>query len=330
VSGHGARWALCAWLVASVAFVPVAPAQDAGVVDFSPRETERRVSAEKVKLGDPFTYEVVLHHVPAFRYELRAGDYGAFELLENKRRREDTATGSTTTVTLKLALFELGEHELPALTFEVVGPSGAGTWVLPGKKVEAVSTLAPDADEKGEALADLKPLEEVPVRTYRLLWALLGLLVAGALGWALYRWWKRPRAAPVVVVQAPVPLHERTVRALESLAAEDLPGKGRTKEFYFRLSDILRGYLGERFAFEALECTSSELLESLRKRHTPGLPFEALSAFVGEADLVKFAKAEMGPLECKRALEFGHRLVAATPFPPPPPTTTGGPRPHAA
>ncbi len=91
------------------------------------------------------------------------------------------------------------------------------------------------------------------------------------------------------------------------------------KDFYFRLSEILRGYLGERYGFEALECTSSELMAKLRRMPTPGLPEDGLLRFVSESDLVKFARAESSPDSCRAALAFGYELLDKTWPPPPPP-----------
>jgi hypothetical protein len=158
----------------------------------------------------------------------------------------------------------------------------------------------------------------VPVRTWRLLYALAGLAGALALGYLLYRYAKRPRAVKGAPIEAPKPLHTRTLAALDALRTEGLPAQGRVKEFHFRLSEILRGYLGERYGFEALESTSWELLNSLRGLHTPGLPAEEFARFTFESDLVKFAKGAAGPDECKVALEFGYRLVHATTVAPQP------------
>ena len=154
------------------------------------------------------------------------------------------------------------------------------------------------------------------MRTYRLLWIIAGALGALALGYLGYRWLKRPRALKEIASKALAPVDKRALAALDALRLEDLPGKGRAREFYFRLSEILRGYLGERYGFEALECTGSELLAALRKLHTPGLPHEELTEFVQESELVKFAKAEASPDGCKLALELGYRLVKQTAPPP--------------
>ena len=123
------------------------------------------------------------------------------------------------------------------------------------------------------------------------------------------------------------PLDVRTREALNALGKENLPAKGQVKEFYFRLSEILRGYLGERYSFEALECTTPELIASLRKLRTPGLPEEDLLRFISESDMVKYAKAEASPESCAQSLAFGYELVKKTYVPPAP--VTAQPPPHA-
>jgi hypothetical protein len=297
-----------------MALTAVAAGPDAGTT-LGPREYARTAEPSRVQLGESFLYEVVLKHPTSERYELRTSDLGAFELVEQKRRREDGPQEATTTFQLTMVLFELGPHTIPEMVFEVTTPEGIRTWTLPGVEVEGQGVLPANAEQDGANLKDLKPLAEVPVRTYRLLAWIAGALALAALAWALKRYWKKLRPKPVVPAAPPLPLHVRTKQALDALASEDLPGKGRNKDFYFRLSEILRAYLGERYGFEALESTRSELMESLRKRHTPGLPMEAFIAFEAEAELVKFAKAEVGPLQCKSALELAYRLVESTPFP---------------
>lgn len=269
---------------------------------------------EKVKLGEPFTYRIVLTHAPDQRYELTTPtDLGSFELTSQTRHREDHGQTSTTTFELKMALFALGAQKVPDLTFEVTDTSGVHRYVAHGGSVEGVSTLPKDAAKEGADLYDIKPNEVVPVRTYRLLWVALALLGAAGLGYAAWRGFKKLRARALSPPPLPPkPLHERTLAALDTLKAEALPAQGRAREFYFRLSEILRGYLGERFRFEALECTSTELLARAEALLSPKHSLGDLSAFVHDSDLVKFAKFEPAAEVCQSALDFGYRLVQQT------------------
>lgn len=298
-----------------------ARAQAPGPREASPLAVESHVEPGQVRIGEPFSYTLSITHAPEERYELALPpELGAFDLLEQGRRREDSPGRSTTTFVLKLSAFELGLQKLPEVPFTVSTPQGPlGYTASPQRTVEVLSTLPEEAQGQGAELKDIQPPLEVGIPSWRLLWWLLGAVVAGLLGWALVRWLRRPRAAPVVVAP-PLPLDQRTRNALKELEAQALPAQGRGREFYFRLSEIVRGYLGERFAFEALECTSTELMAAVRKLRAPGLPEEELQRFVSESDLIKYARGEASPETCRQALAFGHLLLERTWPPPPPPS----------
>lgn len=313
----------------------VAAGGDTGKVE--PWTVQGRVLPTQARIGEAFTYELVLTHAKEQRFELvPPKELEQFEVLEQTRQRQDGKEGSVTTFRLKMSAFELGQLTLPQLTFELTAPEVSQTVAVPGLQVEVLPTLPQNAEDEGAQLFDYRAPIEVPIRSWRLVFILLGVLAAGLLGWAFVKWLRRPRPEVVEAKQL-APLDVRTREALDALKASDLPAKGHVKDFYFRLSEIIRGYLGERYGFEALECTSSELFTSLRKLRTPGLPEDKLMRFVSESDLVKYAKAEAPPAMCESALAFGYELVEKTytpPAPPPPsspssplpPTNAPGPR----
>jgi len=283
-----------------------------------PLSVDRQVIPDAVRLGEPFVYRITLHHPPGQRWELRTPrDLGGYELLEQSRTRSEGKTESTTTYLLKMALFQLGSHVLPTLTFDVLDASGAGVARIDGPDIEGKSSLPKDADQIGAKLQDIKPNEDVPVRSWRLLWWLAGALAAAALAWFAIRAWNRPRrpapAAP------PLPLEERTLQALANLEAEGLPERGLQREFHFRLNGLVRAYLGERFGFDALECTSGELLREVERRALPGVAPDPLRAFVDQCDVARYARGEVPAPACAGALAFARSLVETTrPRPPPP------------
>lgn len=302
------------WWAIALSVAQAIGLQDGGAVQpVAPLDFTQRVIPERVRLGSPFEYELVIRHRPDQRFELRAPkDLGPFELLEQLRSRTDQATDATTSFKLKLSLFELGKKRLPDLTFEVTQPPGTGHFVAPGIEVEGLSSLPKDADQREPTLYDIKAPEGVPIRTYRVLWGLLAVIGAGLLAYAVYRWVRRPRPPAAIEARPLEPLDVRTLAALDRLRREDLAGAGRYREFHFRLSEIVRSYLGELYRFEALECTTTELLAALRRLRTPGLSLPELQRFSDESDLVKFAKASATPEHCKQALEFADGLVRQT------------------
>ena len=278
-----------------------------------PEQLRVRVKPEHVKLGEPATLEIVITHDPGQRYELKTpSDLGDFEFLGQERSRVDGNGRSTTTIEVKVSAFKLGQLDTPNLELEVASPDGNATLSVPRAQLTVDSSLPPDTQTKGENLYDVKPPEEVPIRSWRLLYLLAGLLALAAIGYGVMRYLARPKPIAPVYVPPPEPLHVRVTRQLDELAAENLPSKGQFKTFYFRLSEIIRGYLGELYGFEALESTTPELLNALRARATPGLPMPDLTTFAESSDFVRYAKEQPDVDECKTHLELAYRIVHST------------------
>jgi hypothetical protein len=303
------RWALFGVMVATA--LARAEAPDGGRT-VQPLSVRREVIPERVRLGEPFVYRLSIEHPASQRWELRTPrDLGSYELLEQSRTRQDTGDRSTTTYLLKMSLFALGEQVLPTLTFDVVEPDGAAVARIDGADVDGTSSLPKDSEQLGAKLEDIKPNEDVPVRSWRLLWLLAGTAAAIALALLVRRAWLR-RAPPQHPSPPPLPLPVRVQQALDALEAEQLPQRGLQREFHFRLSGIVRGYLGERFGFDALECTSGELLREVERRLPPGVDEPALRRFVDQCDVARYARAEVSEAACATALGYGRALVEAT------------------
>lgn len=325
------RWlALCAFLLVTPALAQ-APA-GATLPDVEPRGFQARVQPEQVLLGEPFVYELVITHPADQRYELELPpDLGDFELLSQARTPPLAGKEpAVTTFRLKLSAFNLGMLTLPEVPFLVATPEGPKRFVAPGRTLEVASTLPEDAQAEGADLKDIRPPTEVAIRSWTLLWGLLGLLGALLLGLVAWRLFQKYRGRSQTRLEPLLPLDVRTRKALDTLTSEALPAQGRVKDFYFRLSEIIRGYLGERYGFDALECTSSELMLELRRRKPLGLPEDGLMRFVSESDLVKYARAESTPESCREALAFGYELLDKTWPPLVPPLPEAAPVSHAS
>lgn len=165
-----------------------------------------------------------------------------------------------------------------------------------------------DGELAADQLAAIKTLDPVELPTRWSKWWWLGpiLVVAAAavlallvyllaqvipplqhlLNWMRRRWTRMVTPPPI----PPIPAHEWASREFAKLLAESLVASGRIREFYFRLSDIVRGYIERRFDVSAPEMTTEEFLAEVshdrRFGHKNTLE---LQHFLMACDLVKYA-----------------------------------------
>ncbi|WP_294634482.1 hypothetical protein [uncultured Bacteroides sp.] len=92
-----------------------------------------------------------------------------------------------------------------------------------------------------------------------------------------------------VKVEPKLPPHQQAMKEIERIKSEKVWQKGQSKEYYTELTDTLRTYIKGRFGFNALEMTSSEIIEKLLEMKDKEAIADLRTLFQ-TADLVKFAK----------------------------------------
>lgn len=137
-----------------------------------------------------------------------------------------------------------------------------------------------------------------------------GALAGAAIAYALYKWSKRPK--PVPPPPPPRPPWEIALEQLDEVRHAGLLDTGRFSEFFDRVNDAVRMYLGGRFGFDGLESTTDEIMAAMSKVAHFGLALPEVKLFLQECDLVKFASMTPTIEECRRALDQGERIVRAT------------------
>ena len=78
---------------------------------------------------------------------------------------------------------------------------------------------------------------------------------------------------------------------------------GKFKDYYTDLTGITREYLEGQFNIDAIEMTSDEILDEVRKIQLDNVIFNKLQNTLTTADLVKFAKATPSPTENENAFK---------------------------
>jgi hypothetical protein len=143
-----------------------------------------------------------------------------------------------------------------------------------------------------------------------LLWLSLGLVVGALIAYLVRKWLARPK--PVVPPPPPRPPWEVAFERLDEVRHAGLLEVGRFGEYFDRVSDALRNYLGALYGFDGLESTSDEIIAALKKSRVQGIALPEVVAFLQDCDLVKFANFTPPIGECSRVLDAGERIVHAT------------------
>ncbi|HPC36621.1 MAG TPA: hypothetical protein PLO79_08395 [Candidatus Marinimicrobia bacterium] len=214
---------------------------------------------------------------------------------------------------LTLAVFDTGQITIPALEIKA-RPVDDTTRVLifqtEPKTVQVYSVLPPDKRE----LKDIKP--PFPLRrtisTRTILLIILLLLIAGGI-WYYIRWKK---AHPPIVIDEKFldPPHIVALNQLNILKEKMPTTPDETREFYFRISEILREFLERRFFIRALEMTTAEIGEAFELLDIePALVTEWKKLFL-ELDVVKYAGQIPAEKDLMAVLEKACRCVERTKY----------------
>jgi len=110
----------------------------------------------------------------------------------------------------------------------------------------------------------------------------------------------------------PVPPYEKAIAQLNNLRVRQLCEKGREKEYYTELTEILRQYLDGRFGINAMEMTTSQIKRAVYAT----VPEKSASAMMNDilevADYVKFARLRPLPEDNARAFNQAMAFVENT------------------
>ena len=98
----------------------------------------------------------------------------------------------------------------------------------------------------------------------------------------------KPIITHIRVVKRLLP-HQKALQQIEQIKADKMVASENSKEYYTKLTDTIRKYIEERYGFNAMEMTSSEIIDHLMATQDENALSELRHLFL-TADLVKFAK----------------------------------------
>lgn len=215
---------------------------------------------------------------------------------------------------LNLTCYDSGFYTIPGISFTYRKlPDTTRFSTETAMLLLAVHTVKVDT---AQAIKPIKGPLNVPITFKEVLPFILAILIV--IGMIISLIWylkKRKKQEPVFRLKPRMVLqpHEKALQELEKLRVKKLWQEGKIKEYHSELTEILRKYIEEQFHVPALELTSGEVMDNLRKDSVCAKPaLERLNGILQMADIAKFAKGKPLPDENEKSLTEGIAFINET------------------
>ena len=205
--------------------------------------------------------------------------------------------------------FEEGTYELPPLFVQRIASDGTVDTLQFEPQTVQVFTMPVDTatyvphDLRGQAGYPLTVSEVLP---WILGFWVAALLIAALVAFLMSR--RREAAGPAFRE----PAHITALRKLDKWRGEKFWAPEKQKQFYSGVTDALREYIVARYGVGAMEMTTAEIFNDLRKTDVPADLYEEMKDLFERADFVKFAKYVATPEDNATVLPLAVRFVTTT------------------
>jgi hypothetical protein len=259
---------------------------------------ETRIDTNIIKLGDQIGLNYVIQKeenlktkLPVFSDTLTAGIEIIGDVLIDSSVARDNL--KQIDINLTITSFDTGIYYIPPqpIFYEDKGLtdtlfSRATYLMVVGVPIDSTYTIR-----------DIKGAESMPITLGEiLLYAGILLLVAALITFLIIYLRRKKQEKPLFKPLKPEePAHITALRELDRLKAQKLWQQKQLKEYYTRITYIIRWYIEKRFSIPALELTSDEILEHIQHVGIENIDYSNLENLLNLADLVKFAKGDADP-----------------------------------
>ena len=257
------------------------------------------IDSTQIKIGSQFNLTIKAKVNEKDKVVFPDGKFfGALEILESYPI--DTLKNDNQYELIKkygLTQFDSGRYVIPKLLVKINQKEF---------RTDSLSILVNDVkvDTTKQQMYDIKDIiatEEKPMSEWWKLLILLVLIVAsGFASYFIIKRLQKDKKQEEEFFASPI---EKAIAYLQNLDKKQLVQRGDVKEYYSEMTDITRTYIEESVNIPAMESTSSELIESLKKAIKDKKMFvnredlEKFSRVLENSDLVKFAKSQPLPFE---------------------------------
>ena len=257
------------------------------------QEVKVETNTKNIKIGEQIQYKVSVETPADTPVSFPEGQtFAPLEMV--KTRAADTLRDGGKYRLVKeyyLTQFDEGKYTIPSQKIRINNKDYFTDSLLVEVHTVAIDTLK-------QPLYDIKPIQEVkkPFTSYGWILTIIAAVLLLLIVAFVYFVFIRKKKFPFLQTQKKLPPFDRAIQDLKELQNSKYLIQSQHKEYYTRLTDIVKAYLEEEIHILAKESTTDELLTKINLLQEKGKlnlnqeTITNLKRVLQTADLVKFAK----------------------------------------
>jgi hypothetical protein len=159
---------------------------------------------------------------------------------------------------------------------------------------------------------DIRPLKDVMDISAGFPMARVLIIILAVLAVAAFVYFRKKKEEKQKPCLQPKPAEIIAGEALNALREMRLIEKGLIKEYYIRLSDILRTYIENRYRVFAMDRTTWELFQEMKSKRIERQHVDKINNFLEDCDMVKFAKYTPDRKEIEEIYKSAEEIISLT------------------
>lgn len=270
-----------------------------------------KIATDTILTGHPFDYSLDIRMPKGYIInwnELKDTLNKSVEVISRSEIKEQSIDNSSDillTQHLTLASFDTGYVEIPSIGIKYY-KSAKDTNVYTSYTDYMYIYVKPAAIDTTMAYRPIKtPIKQNITFEETVPFVGGGIILAGLVLLIIYiiRRSRKKTNTEEEEVKPQIPAIVTAREKMAQLKESNLWQSGKYKDYYTNLTGIAREYLEGQFNIDAIEMTSDEILDEVRKIKLDNLIFSKLQNTLITSDLVKFAKAIPSPAENENAFK---------------------------
>lgn len=275
-----------------------------------------RLDTSNILIGDQVNYRMQLRIPQGYAFEWpRLADSLTSKVEILSMGTIDTIAGKDGFVTVNqvftITSFDTGYYLIPPVAIKYKENNQSDEILMTESEPFLLNVFSIPVD-LSQPIKPIKGPIAVPVTFMEMLPWILLVLAIGATIWFLAK--RKKKAAPITIFKPKpkLPPHVIALDELEKLKREKLWQQGLIKDYYSRLSEVIRQYIEDQYSIPAIESTTYDTMQLVRRKGLGLESIKLLQDLLELADLVKFAKAKPLPSEHDHSMNSAVRFVKIT------------------